>query len=229
MDSVVNVSALVKRFGSFAALDGFDLQVADGRIHGFLGPNGAGKSTAIRVLLGLYRANSGTVSVLGLDPFADAVKLHGRLAYVPGDVALWPRLTGGETIDLILAMRGAKARAARREEMIERFELDPTKRAGAYSKGNRQKVALVAALAADTELLILDEPTSGLDPLMAEQFRQCVRAAPDRGLDRIAQPVAQRHSVDALGRVRSRCPATRGLARRPQHAAQRFANIHAGR
>ncbi|HPU13715.1 MAG TPA: ABC transporter ATP-binding protein [Aeromicrobium sp.] len=181
MDPVINVSGLVKRFGSFAALDGFDLQVAGGRIHGFLGPNGAGKSTAIRVLLGLYRANSGTASVLGLDPVADAVELHGRLAYVPGDVALWPRLTGGETIDLMLAMRGVAAKADRREEMIERFELDPSKRAAAYSKGNRQKVALVAALAADVELLILDEPTSGLDPLMEEQFRQCIREATDRG------------------------------------------------
>ncbi len=181
MDTVIDVSALVKRFGSFAALDGLELKVGAGRIHGFLGPNGAGKSTTIRVLLGLYRADGGRVSVLGCDPVADAVDLHGRLAYVPGDVALWPRLTGGETIDLLLSMRGVRDRTVRRDELLERFDLDSTKRASAYSKGNRQKVALVAALAADVDLLILDEPTSGLDPLMEEQFRRCVREATDRG------------------------------------------------
>ncbi len=181
MDLAIDATALVKRFGTFAALDGFDLKVSAGRIHGFLGPNGAGKSTAIRVLLGLYRANGGRVKVLGRDPFSDAVDLHGRLAYVPGDVALWPRLTGGETIDLLLSMRGVAASTSRREEMLARFDLDPTKRAGSYSKGNRQKVALVAALSADVELLILDEPTSGLDPLMEEQFRQAIREAASRG------------------------------------------------
>lgn len=181
MTTVIDVHGLTKHFGSLAALDGLDLAVESGRIHGFLGPNGAGKSTTIRVLLGLYRADGGTASVLGQDPFADAVALHRRLAYVPGDVALWPRLTGGETIDLLLSMRGVKPAASRRDEMIERFALDPTKRASAYSKGNRQKVALVAALSADAELLILDEPTSGLDPLMEAAFRSCVREATANG------------------------------------------------
>ncbi|MFS0883734.1 ABC transporter ATP-binding protein [Aeromicrobium sp. 179-A 4D2 NHS] len=181
MDTAIEVAGLVKRFGTFAALDGLDLSVARGRIHGFLGPNGAGKSTTLRVLLGLYRADGGRAEVLGHDPWDDAVALHERLAYVPGDVELWPRLTGGETIDLLLSMRGVRGRARRRDELIERFALDPTKRSSAYSKGNRQKVALVAALAADVDLLVMDEPTSGLDPLMEEQFRRCVREAAEFG------------------------------------------------
>ena len=160
----------MKKFGSFAALDGLDLEVASGEVHGFLGPNGAGKSTTIRVLLGLLRANAGTVELLGGDPWRDVVDLHRRLAYVPGDVVLWPSLTGGEAIDMLGNLRGGLD-TARRKDLIERFELDPTKRGRQYSKGNRQKVAIVAALSADVELLILDEPTSGLDPLMEAVFQ----------------------------------------------------------
>ncbi|GAA1743909.1 ABC transporter ATP-binding protein [Aeromicrobium alkaliterrae] len=179
-DLVIDVEDLVKHYGATRALDGLDLHVEAGVIAGFLGPNGAGKSTTIRVLLGLHRATSGRARLFGRDPFADAVDLHRRLAYVPGDVALWPRLTGGEIVDLLLGMRGVKA-APRRDEMLERFELDPTRRAGTYSKGNRQKVALVAAFAADTDLLVLDEPTSGLDPLMEAEFQRCTQEAADRG------------------------------------------------
>ncbi|GAC68294.1 ABC transporter ATP-binding protein [Gordonia soli] len=173
---VIEVRDLHKRFGRFAALDGLDLRVGAGEVAGFLGPNGAGKSTTIRVLLGMYRYDSGEVRVFGAEPRADAVSIHRRLAYVPGDVTLWPSLSGGECIDLLLSLRGVRAAAApRRAELVERFELDPTKRASTYSKGNRQKVALIAALCADTDLLILDEPTSGLDPLMNHQFAECVR------------------------------------------------------
>ncbi len=171
---VVQVHNLVKTFGRTRALDGLDLMVAAGEVHGFLGPNGAGKSTMIRALLGMLRADSGSMTVFGRDPWSDVVAIHRRLAYVPGDVALWPNLSGGQTIDLLLRMRGANPRATRRAELLERFELDPHKKGRAYSKGNRQKVALVAAFAADAELLILDEPTSGLDPLMEEVFNQCV-------------------------------------------------------
>jgi ABC-2 type transport system ATP-binding protein len=177
MDSsspVISVRGLVKEFGQFRALDGLDLTVSTGEVHGFLGPNGAGKSTTIRSLLGLLRTNGGSATVFGMDPWRDAVAIHGRLAYVPGDVALWPNLTGGETIDMLLRMRDADPATSRREELLERFQLDPTKKGRAYSKGNRQKVALVAAFAADAELLILDEPTSGLDPLMEQIFNECV-------------------------------------------------------
>ncbi|MBB2893758.1 ABC transporter ATP-binding protein [Flexivirga oryzae] len=167
----IRTQGLVKKFGSFSALDHLDLEVARGEVHGFLGPNGAGKSTTIRVLLGLLRANAGTVELLGGDPWRDVVALHRRLAYVPGDVVLWPGLSGGEAIDLLGNLRGGLD-TARRAELIERFELDPTKRGRQYSKGNRQKVAIVAALAADVELLILDEPTSGLDPLMEAVFQE---------------------------------------------------------
>jgi ABC-2 type transport system ATP-binding protein len=166
----IRTEGLVKKFGSFTALNGLDLQVAAGEVHGFLGPNGSGKSTTIRVLLGLLRANSGSVELLGGDPWRDVVELHRRLAYVPGDVVLWPGLSGGEAIDLLGNLRGGLNKT-RRAELIERFELDPTKRGRQYSKGNRQKVAIVAALAADVELLILDEPTSGLDPLMEAVFQ----------------------------------------------------------
>lgn len=169
---------VVKRFGSTVALDGLDLDVADGEVHGLLGPNGAGKSTALRVLLGLLRADAGSARLLGGDPWAQAPELHRRLAYVPGDVALWPNLTGGEVIDLLGRLRGGLD-VARRDALIERFELDPTKRGSAYSKGNRQKVALVAALASDVDLLLLDEPTSGLDPLMEARFRERVRERPE--------------------------------------------------
>ena len=172
----VEIRGLSKSFGAVRALDRLDLTVPTGRVAGFLGPNGAGKSTTIRVLLGLLRADAGTVRLLGGDPWADAVALHRRLAYVPGDVSLWPNLTGGEAIDLLGRLRG-RTDARRRAELLERFELDPTKKARTYSKGNRQKVALVAALASRAELLVLDEPTSGLDPLMETVFTDCIGEA----------------------------------------------------
>ncbi|HSS67281.1 MAG TPA: ABC transporter ATP-binding protein [Nocardioidaceae bacterium] len=180
MTDAIHTAGLAKSFGSTKALDGLDLTVALGEVHGFLGPNGAGKSTTIRVLLGLLRADAGQVEVLGGDPWRDAVALHRRLAYVPGDVALWPNLTGGEAIDILGALRGGLDRS-RRDALIERFELDPTKKGRTYSKGNRQKVALVAALASDAELFVLDEPTSGLDPLMEAVFRKCMEDERDRG------------------------------------------------
>ncbi|GGK82762.1 ABC transporter ATP-binding protein [Ornithinimicrobium pekingense] len=177
---VIEIRGLVKRFGSTVALDGLDLVVEQGEIHGFLGPNGAGKSTTLRILLGLLRADGGSARVLGGDPWADAAQLHRRLAYVPGDVTLWPGLTGGEVIDLLGRLRGGLDER-RRAELVERFDLDPRRRSSTYSKGNRQKVALVAALASDVELLLLDEPTSGLDPLMEAQFREVVRAGSTDG------------------------------------------------
>jgi|RhiMethySRZTD1v2_1073278.scaffolds.fasta_scaffold68834_3 ABC-2 type transport system ATP-binding protein len=176
----IAVEGLVKTFGHVRALDGLDLQVATGEVHGFLGPNGSGKSTTIRVLLGLLRADEGHASLLGGDPWSDAVALHRRLAYVPGDVTLWPNLSGGEVIDLLGRLRGGVDRA-RRDVLLERFELDPTKKGRTYSKGNRQKVALVAALASDVELLLLDEPTSGLDPLMETVFQDTVREITGEG------------------------------------------------
>ncbi|MFD3507887.1 ATP-binding cassette domain-containing protein [Nocardia sp. NPDC058666] len=179
-DRVIEVADLRKTFGHFTALDGLDLRVNAGEIHGFLGPNGAGKSTTLRVLLGVLRASGGRATVFGHDPWTDAVDLHRRIAYVLGDVTLWPSLSGGETIDLLARMRGGIDQA-RRGELIERFELDPTKKARTYSKGNRQKVALVSAFSANADLLILDEPTSGLDPLMEKVFQDCVRAAAARG------------------------------------------------
>jgi ABC-2 type transport system ATP-binding protein len=180
MTDAISVSGLVKTFGRTRALDGLDLTVRTGEVHGFLGPNGAGKSTTIRVLLGLLRADAGEVSLLGGDPWRDVASLHSRLAYVPGDVTLWPNLSGGEVIDLLGKLRGGQD-AKRKAELLERFELDPRKKGRAYSKGNRQKVALVAALASDAELLIFDEPTSGLDPLMEEVFQQCVQEERDNG------------------------------------------------
>jgi ABC-2 type transport system ATP-binding protein len=170
----IEVHDLVKTFGRTRALDGLDLTVADGEVHGFLGPNGSGKSTTIRVLLGLLRADSGTVRLFGGDPWRDAVRLHRDLAYVPGDVTLWPSITGGEVIDLLGRLRGGLDER-RRADLLERFDLDPRKKARTYSKGNRQKVGLVAALASDAELLVLDEPTSGLDPLMESVFQDCIR------------------------------------------------------
>ncbi|SDP12503.1 ABC transporter ATP-binding protein [Lentzea jiangxiensis] len=180
MTSAISVSGLVKTFGPTRALDDLTLDVQTGEVHGFLGPNGAGKSTTIRILLGLLRADSGTARLLGGDPWKDTAALHRRLAYVPGDVNLWPNLTGGEVIDLLGRLRGGVDRV-RREELLERFELDPRKKGRTYSKGNRQKVALVAALASDVELLILDEPTSGLDPLMEAVFQDCVNHERERG------------------------------------------------
>jgi ABC-2 type transport system ATP-binding protein len=180
MTDVIDVSGLVKRFGSTTALDGLDLQVARGEVHGYLGPNGSGKSTTIRVLLGLLHPDGGEARLLGGDPWREAASLHRRLAYVPGDVNLWPNLSGGEAIDLLGRLRGGLDRG-RRDTLLERFELDPTKKGRAYSKGNRQKVALVAALAADVELLVLDEPTSGLDPLMESVFQDCIDEFADEG------------------------------------------------
>jgi len=170
------ISGLRKQFGAVTALDGLDLTVERGEVHGFLGPNGAGKSTTIRILLGLLRADAGHVRVLGGDPWDDVVPLHRRLAYVPGDVELWPNLTGGEAIDLLGRLRGGVDRA-RRDELSERFDLDLRKKGRTYSKGNRQKVALIAALASDVELLLLDEPTAGLDPLMEAVFQSCIHEA----------------------------------------------------
>jgi ABC-2 type transport system ATP-binding protein len=176
----VEIQGLVKTFGHTLALDGLDLTVAPGDITGFLGPNGAGKSTTIRVLLGLLRANSGTVRLLGGDPWRDAVDLHRRIAYVPGDVTLWPNLTGLQAIDFLARLRGKDAvDTRRRDQLIERFELDPHKKARTYSKGNRQKVAIVAAFSTNAELYILDEPTSGLDPLMEKAFQTCVTEVAD--------------------------------------------------
>ncbi len=170
---VLRAAGLTKRYGRVVALDGLDLEVGAGEVHAFLGPNGAGKTTTIRILLGLLQADAGVVTLLGGDPWRDAVELHRRLAYVPGDVTLWPGLTGGEIIDLLGRLRGGLD-AKRRKALTERFDLDTSKKARAYSRGNRQKVALIAALASDAELLLLDEPTAGLDPLMEATFRECV-------------------------------------------------------
>jgi len=173
MDSVISIAGLAKSYGHTLALDGLDLVVRKGEVHGFLGPNGAGKTTTIRILLGLIRADAGQASLLGGDPWNDATALHRRLAYVPGDVTLWPSLTGGEVIDLLGRLRGGLD-LAKKHVLLERFDLDPTKKGRTYSKGNRQKVALVAALSSNVELLILDEPTAGLDPLMEAEFRSCI-------------------------------------------------------
>jgi len=180
-DLAIETRDLVKSFGTTKALNGFSLRVEKGQVAGFLGPNGSGKSTTIRVLLGMLRADSGSAQVLGLDPWVDAVAIHRRIAYVAGDTSLWPNLTGGEVIDVLTRLYRKPADRRRREELLERFELDPTKKARTYSKGNRQKVALVAALATDAELFLLDEPTSGLDPLMEAVFTQEVRALRDQG------------------------------------------------
>jgi ABC-2 type transport system ATP-binding protein len=180
MVQAIEVSGLVKSFGKTIALDGLDVTVREGEVHGFLGPNGAGKSTTIRILLGLLRPDAGTARVLGRDPWRDATELHRSLAYVPGDVVLWPTLTGGEVIDLLGRLRGG-IDDTRRRRLVERFELDETKRGKAYSKGNRQKVALVAALASDVPLLVLDEPTAGLDPLMEEVFQSELTALRAQG------------------------------------------------
>jgi ABC-2 type transport system ATP-binding protein len=178
--AAIEIRKLTKRFGSVLALDELDMTVHEGEVHGFLGPNGAGKSTTIRVLLGLVKADSGTVRLLGGDPWNDAVALHRQIAYVPGDVTLWPSLTGGEIIDLLARMRGG-IDEKRRADLIERFDLDPTKKARTYSKGNRQKVSLISAFSSNAALLLLDEPSSGLDPLMEHVFQQCVAEARDGG------------------------------------------------
>ena len=178
--NAIEIRALRKSFGRTTALDGLDLEVRTAEVHAFLGPNGAGKTTTIRILLGLLRADAGRAVLLGGDPWRDAVALHRRLAYVPGDVTLWPGLSGGEIIDLLGRLRGGLD-AKRRQALMERFALDPTKKARTYSKGNRQKVALIAALASDAELLLLDEPTAGLDPLMEAAFRDCVAEERQQG------------------------------------------------
>jgi ABC-2 type transport system ATP-binding protein len=180
MHEAIRARQLTKTFGSTVALDGVDLSVETGEVHGFLGPNGAGKSTTIRVLLGLLRRDRGEVTVLDGDPWHDAVELHRRLAYVPGDVHLWPNLSGGEAIDLLTSLRGGADRR-RRDALVERFQLDPTKRCSSYSKGNRQKVALIAGFSTDVELYLLDEPTSGLDPLMETVFQAVVREVKAEG------------------------------------------------
>ncbi|MBO1419029.1 ABC transporter ATP-binding protein [Streptomyces sp. FH025] len=208
MTKAIILSGLRKTFGRTTALDGLDLTVETGEVHGFLGPNGSGKSTTIRVLLGLLRADGGSARLLGKDPWRDAVELHRRLAYVPGDVELWPNLTGGEAIDLLSRLRGRLDRR-RRDELIERFDLDPTKKGRSYSKGNRQKVAIVAALASDAELLLLDEPTSGLDPLMEVVFQDVVHQLKEQGrtvllsshiLDEV-EKLGDRVSIIRQGRV----------------------------
>ncbi|MFD4368014.1 ABC transporter ATP-binding protein [Rhodococcus sp. NPDC058521] len=179
-EPVIDVRELEKNYGRFRALSGLDLSVGQGEVHGFLGPNGAGKSTTIRILLGLLRRDGGTARVFGLDPWRDSLTINKRLAYVPGDVNLWPSLTGGEVIDVLCRLRGGVDRR-RRDELVERFELDPGKKGATYSKGNRQKVALVAAFASDPDLLVLDEPTSGLDPLMENVFTELVAESSMRG------------------------------------------------
>lgn len=171
--AVLEIRDLVKRYGHFTALDGIDLEVKQGEVYGFIGPNGAGKTTTIRIVLGILRADAGEVRIFGQDAWHDAVELHKRIAYVPGDVNLWPNLTGGEVIDLFIGLRGA-SKTSRRDDLVRRFDLDTSKKCGTYSKGNRQKVALVAAFASDADFYILDEPTSGLDPLMEQVFQECV-------------------------------------------------------
>ncbi|AXF57510.1 ABC transporter ATP-binding protein [Salicibibacter kimchii] len=178
--SLLSVRNLTKRFGKFTALDGVDIDVKEGEIYGFIGPNGAGKSTTIRVLLGILKATKGEAKIFGKDAWADAVDIHKRIAYVPGDVNLWPNLTGGEVIDLFVKLRGANHQN-KREELIEKFNLDPTKKCRTYSKGNRQKVALVAAFASEADLYILDEPTAGLDPLMEQVFQEYVLDMKNKG------------------------------------------------
>ena len=178
--SAIEICGLKKRFGKTTALDGAELSVPQGSVYGFIGPNGAGKSTTIRILLGLLRKDAGEVKLLGGDPWRDAVELHKRLAYVPSDVQLWDNMTGGEVIDFLGRLRGSYSKE-RRAELIERFDLDPTKKCKTYSRGNRQKVVLISAFVSDVELLILDEPTAGLDPLMEIVFQQCVREARDAG------------------------------------------------
>lgn len=181
MSTVIEASGLVTTFGRARALDGLDLRVDEGQVHGFLGPNGAGKSTTIRVLLGMLRPDAGTATVLGRDAWRDAAEIHRGLAYVPGDVSLWPNLTGGEAIDLLTRLRGGDPRSPERARLVERFDFDPTKACRSYSRGNRQKVALIAALATPAELYLFDEPTAGLDPLMESVFQDEVRAAAHRG------------------------------------------------
>lgn len=208
MTEALTIRGLEKRYGATVALDGLDMTVERGEVHGLLGPNGAGKTTSLRILLGLLRSDGGEVSVLGGDPWIDAVDLHAHMAYVPGDVELWPNLTGGEAIDLLGRLRGGLD-PRRRANLVERFDLDPTKKGRAYSKGNRQKVAIVAALASTADLLILDEPTAGLDPLMEVVFQDVIRAIKDEGRTVLlsshilaqVEKLADRVSIIRQGRV----------------------------
>jgi polyether ionophore transport system ATP-binding protein len=208
MANAIEITGLVKRFGHVTALDGLDLVVRTGEVHGFLGPNGAGKSTTIRVLLGLLKPDAGQAAMLGLDAWRQSVALHRRLAYVPGDVNLWPNLTGGQAIDLLARLRGGFDRR-RRDELCERFDLDPTKKARTYSRGNRQKVALVAALSSDVELFLLDEPTAGLDPLMEAVFQEIILEEKARGRTVLlsshilaqVEKVADRVSIIRAGKI----------------------------
>ncbi|MBS4219843.1 ABC transporter ATP-binding protein [Bacillus sp. FJAT-49711] len=177
---MLKTSNLTKRFGNFTALDGVNIEVNEGEVFGFIGPNGAGKSTTIRVLLGILKATEGEARIFGKDVWKDAVEIHKRIAYVPGDVNLWPNLTGGEVIDLFVKLRGTNHKS-RREELIQKFNLDPSKKCRTYSKGNRQKVALISAFSSEADLYILDEPTSGLDPLMEKVFQECVMDAKKAG------------------------------------------------
>lgn len=181
MEKVIEIRGLEKAFGKTQALSDVSFDVTKGEIVGFIGPNGAGKSTTIRILLGLIKADGGDATIFGKDVWKDAVDIHKRVAYVPGDVNLWPNLTGGEVIDLFLSMRGQKVDKQRKEELIKKFEFDPTKKCRSYSKGNRQKVALIAAFAADADVYIFDEPTAGLDPLQERVFQEQAREARKRG------------------------------------------------
>lgn len=178
--AILQIEQVTKKFGNFTALDGINLEVKQGEVYGFIGPNGAGKTTTIRILLGILQATSGSATIFGQDAWMDAVEIHKRIAYVPGDVNLWSNLTGGEVIDLFVKLRGANNKS-RRDELTERFALDPSKKCGTYSKGNRQKVALIAAFAAEADLYILDEPTSGLDPLMEQVFQECIQEVKKSG------------------------------------------------
>ena len=177
---VVEIKNLTKDFGKVKALDGVNLSVEEGEVYGYIGPNGSGKTTTIRIMLGTLRANMGEAKIFGKDSWRDAVEIHKNIAYIPGEVSLWPNLTGGEVIDLFIKLRGSNG-SNRRDELIERFDLDPTKKCGTYSKGNRQKVALIAAFAIDADLFILDEPSSGLDPLMVQVFQECVKEVKQQG------------------------------------------------
>lgn len=177
---VLTIAHLQKRFGKFLALKDINFTIYPGEVFGFIGPNGAGKSTTIRVLLGILKASGGAATIFGQDVWRESVAIHKRIAYVPGDVYLWPNLSGGEIIDLLLKLNGAR-HTERTDELIKKFELDPRKKARTYSKGNRQKVALIAAFSTDADLYIFDEPTSGLDPLNEQTFQNEVLALKHRG------------------------------------------------
>lgn len=179
--SLVEIKGMTKKFGKFTAIDNIDLTMEEGEIYGFIGPNGAGKSTTIRVLLGMLKTTAGQVSIFGKDAWKDAVEIHKRIAYVPGEANLWPNLTGGQVIDLFLKMHGGKVNTNKRDELIKEFDLDPSKKCRTYSKGNRQKIALISAFASEADLYVLDEPTSGLDPLMERKFQHRILELKQQG------------------------------------------------